>query len=421
MVPAATQTRAPPSAATVVALALSWTALGPASPAMAAPPEAAEGEDPVCEAPPRDEARTTGRYLATRAYKLFEAKDYVAAVKIWEQVLALLPELEPELRMLIAFAHREAYAIDGDAQHLRSAQQLFRAQLAGLAGDDVQRADVVAALSDVDATLEGLAEAERAAQERRDEAIRDEARSKLEAQYREERRREEAKSRRTYFALGGSLTGVGVGSFAAMTVFLIRGARLEQEGYTMAMVRPEEADRRAPTRGEPPASRCTAPAGASPVRVSARAPGSRPQARGEILAARAGRQEPPRREQERGPQHEVKPAASTEKQLRSRAAHLTAKATSPAHSSGPESAGGPHGVRGAARVQGAMRNRRGPSVRPTSGRGDSYKPKAKSSAGQRESEGVVVPAMAAKNNAAGGKGPCGGHVDGEGKREGMAR
>src|SRR5690606_42083744 len=72
-------------------------------------------------------------------------------------------------------------------------------------------------------------------------------------------------------------------------------------------------------------------------------------------------------------------------------------------------------------VQGAMRNRRGPSVRPTSGRGGSYKPKAKSSAGQRESEGVVVPAMAAKNNAAGGKGPCGGHVDGEGKREGMAR
>ena len=28
--------------------------------------------------------------------------------------------------------------------------------------------------------------------------------------------------------------------------------------------------------------------------------------------------------------------------------------------------------------------------------------------------------MAAKNNAAGGKGPCGGRVDGGGKREGMA-
>ena len=56
-----------------------------------------------------------------------------------------------------------------------------------------------------------------------------------------------------------------------------------------------------------------------------------------------------------------------------------------------------------------------------SGRGDSYKPKAKSSAVQRESEGVVVPAMAAQNNAAGGKGPWGGHVGEEGKREGMDR
>ena len=55
-----------------------------------------------------------------------------------------------------------------------------------------------------------------------------------------------------------------------------------------------------------------------------------------------------------------------------------------------------------------------------SGRGDSYKPKAKSSAVQRESEGVVVPVMAAQNNAAGGKGPWGGRVGEEGKREGMA-
>ena len=56
-----------------------------------------------------------------------------------------------------------------------------------------------------------------------------------------------------------------------------------------------------------------------------------------------------------------------------------------------------------------------------SGQGDSYKPKAKSSAVQRESEGVVVPAMAAQNNASGGKGPWGGRVGEEGKREGMDR
>jgi RNA-directed DNA polymerase len=51
--------------------------------------------------------------------------------------------------------------------------------------------------------------------------------------------------------------------------------------------------------------------------------------------------------------------------------------------------------------------------------GVSYKPKAKSSAAQRKSEGIVVPAMGVKNNAPGGKGPCGGRVGSEGKREGM--
>jgi len=71
-------------------------------------------------------------------------------------------------------------------------------------------------------------------------------------------------------------------------------------------------------------------------------------------------------------------------------------------------------------VQGGERNTRGPSVQPMSRQGGSYKPKAKSSAAQRESEGVVVPAMVATNNAAGGKDPWGGCADGAGKREGMA-
>ena len=53
-------------------------------------------------------------------------------------------------------------------------------------------------------------------------------------------------------------------------------------------------------------------------------------------------------------------------------------------------------------------------------RGGSYKPVAKSSAAQRKSEGIVVPGMGTTNNVPGGKGPCGGRVGGEGKREGMA-
>ena len=77
-------------------------------------------------------------------------------------------------------------------------------------------------------------------------------------------------------------------------------------------------------------------------------------------------------------------------------------------------------------MQGLERNVRGPSARPESGQARSYKPKAKSNRAQRESEGIVVPdgerfpTKAVRQNAAGGKGPCGGHADGAGKREGMA-
>lgn len=52
-----------------------------------------------------------------------------------------------------------------------------------------------------------------------------------------------------------------------------------------------------------------------------------------------------------------------------------------------------------------------------SGPGASYKPKVKSSAAQRESEGIIVPAKVVK--ATGGKDPCGVHVGSGGKREGM--
>lgn len=57
---------------------------------------------------------------------------------------------------------------------------------------------------------------------------------------------------------------------------------------------------------------------------------------------------------------------------------------------------------------------------PSSRQGVPYKPKVKAGAAQRESEGIVVPSIAATNNAAGGKGPCDGRVGGGGKREGMA-
>jgi len=163
-----------------------------------------------------------------------------------------------------------------------------------------------------------------------------------------------------------------------------------------------------PLSGSPPA-RCTSPAGESPAPVSAGAPVSRPQATRGNPSVEAGRQKPVRRQQpfngERahGPQHQVKPAASTDQQSGSRADHVTAKAIST--TARPEGVVGPGGVWGAARVQGVVRNTRDPSALPWSGQGGSYKSKTKSSAAQRESEGIVVPKIGATNNAAGGKGP----------------
>lgn len=71
-------------------------------------------------------------------------------------------------------------------------------------------------------------------------------------------------------------------------------------------------------------------------------------------------------------------------------------------------------------MQGDARNTRDPSAQPSSRQSRPYKPKAKSWRAQRESEGIVVPQIAATKNAAGGKGPWGGRVAGAGKREGMA-
>jgi hypothetical protein len=150
------------------------------------------------------------------------------------------------------------------------------------------------------------------------------------------------------------------------------------------------------------------------------------------LPARAGRQEPARQRQlrsgepARGPQHQVKPAASTDSQSAGRADHVTAKATSSAGEPKPAIDCG--GVWGAARVQGGVWNTRDPSAQSLSGQGGSYKPKAKLSAVQRQSEGMVVPQSvgeatrtnAVTNNAAGGKRPCGGRAEVAGKRERMA-
>jgi hypothetical protein len=69
-------------------------------------------------------------------------------------------------------------------------------------------------------------------------------------------------------------------------------------------------------------------------------------------------------------------------------------------------------------VHGDERNTRGPSAPPWSGQSASYKPMAKSSRAQRESEGVV-PQIVVANNTPEGKGLCFGRARNDGKCEGM--
>ena len=173
---------------------------------------------------------------------------------------------------------------------------------------------------------------------------------------------------------------------------------------------------------------CTVPTGESPVAVIAGEPRSRLAPAAQKPSGEAQCQKPPGPkgaggEQQRGPQHQVKPAASSEKQSESRTEHVAVKAMSSARESGwVEGLGG---VRGAARVEGAMRNTRDPSAQPTSGKDRPYKPSAKAGGAQRESEGAVVPSRAVektvKKNAVRGKGPWGETASAEGKGEGMAR
>src|SRR5436189_5652641 len=155
-------------------------------------------------------------------------------------------------------------------------------------------------------------------------------------------------------------------------------------------------------------SGCTSPAGESPAPVIAGEPGSRSTAHTEMGAAEAGRRKPLRREQQRGPQHQVKPAASKDLQRESRTAHVTVKATPRAPKTGDVRARDLSGVRGAARVEGEVRNTGGPSVQLLSQRGGAYNPKVDSTAVQRKYDCLVVLSIVAKYHAFAGQWPCGG-------------
>jgi hypothetical protein len=158
-------------------------------------------------------------------------------------------------------------------------------------------------------------------------------------------------------------------------------------------------------------ARCASLVGGSPTPVSVGAPGSRVATAGEIPSVEADRRKPLRGERPYGPQHQVKPAASSEEQSGSRADHVAAKATSGALV--PKRAPGPGGVGGAARTERGARNTRGPSSQPSSRRAARISQRVKARRVERESEGIVVVPIRAQQNARGAKGPCFGRSDEE--------
>jgi hypothetical protein len=100
---------------------------------------------------------------------------------------------------------------------------------------------------------------------------------------------------------------------------------------------------------------------------------------------------PSKREQSRGPKVDEPlqlREISTERRG-GRADHVAAKATDCTCMTGgvQDTLGVWEGARG----EGLVGNRRGPTLRPTSGEGDVYKPKVKGHRAERESEGHVVP------------------------------
>jgi hypothetical protein len=160
------------------------------------------------------------------------------------------------------------------------------------------------------------------------------------------------------------------------------------------------------------------PAGASPVRVIAGEPGSRPRSVGEIRRAERGVESLFGGSKRAGRSANRCESCSlvtvtTEEPSRSRHGEGSTR-----RSGGPDMPPpGPSGVWGAARTHGLVRNRRGPSSQPRQ-HIRPYKPMVKLGGGKRESDGVIV-LMIAGRNPAGGKGPDFGHAEDRGMRKDM--
>ena len=178
----------------------------------------------------------TARDLHARGEESFRRGDYLGAVEALEQVLLLMPDKEADLRVQLAHAHRTAYAIDHDPEHLHKAHAFFTDQLSSLGPDDPTREDLEALLKEIEAEFTVFEEAEARARLEREKAIRENQilRSQQERAEAESKRKRRIRELYPYYGVGGSLVVVGVGSLTVMTVFLARGAKTDRMGRETA-------------------------------------------------------------------------------------------------------------------------------------------------------------------------------------------
>lgn len=161
---------------------------------------------------------------------------------------------------------------------------------------------------------------------------------------------------------------------------------------------------------------CSGLAGGSPAAVGAGAPRSRLRAPGEIpssewsvespqgVVSRLGGEQAsgPSMKRTLQPREMIHPQGRVAEPVMSRRRQQTATGTGWSQDA--------LGVGRTARWHSPLRNRRGPTRRPTSGRSGRYKPTVKRDQAGRESEGLIV-LLTPGDNPGRGKGPCFGHAD----------
>lgn len=229
----------------VVALCVALSLSAPAPEGSVAPPQAAASEP----APTLGDGPLAVFLLDYReGERLFQASDYGGAIERWTRAYASLPDLPDYAayrgRVLfeLAEAHLRAYEGDRDLAHVRRAEQLYTEYRRFIALEDEataalltnKRAAVLEILEAARREEEARREAELAAT-RRAEAEREQLRQlALRDALATRELQRTAKQRRSLFAAGGAVAAAGLPLLGAMSYGLYAGARVEQEGASVA-------------------------------------------------------------------------------------------------------------------------------------------------------------------------------------------